>query len=132
MNLFGKDPRDEVRAIRRKTLNMILESSRSSFPNEFGALLRSKEGAIHELVLLPGTISGSRHAIFQLHMMPIDFSIVGTVHSHPSPNFSPSEADLDFFRHYGRIHIVTSYPFEEIDWAAYDLNGEEIELEVVD
>lgn len=130
MGILGGDQRDRVRKIRRKTLDMILESSKSSHPNEFGALLRAKEDVINELILLPGTISGSQSAIFQLHMLPIDFSIIGTVHSHPSPSFSPSEADIAFFQRFGRIHIVVRYPYGDGDWAVYNLKGERIELEV--
>jgi len=132
MSILGKDPRDQVRSIRRKTLNMILEASKSSHPNEFGALLRAKEGVINELILLPGTISGTRSAIFHLHMLPIDFSIIGTVHSHPSPSFHPSGADFSFFERFGRIHIVVRHPYPENDWAAYNLRGERIDLEITD
>lgn len=132
MSILSKDPRASVCEIRRKTLNMMLESAKSSYPNEFGALLRAKEGVINELILLPGTISGKQSAIFQLHMLPIDFSIIGTVHSHPSPSFYPSSADIAFFRRFGRIHIVIRYPYTENDWAAYDLNGEPLSLYVVD
>jgi len=132
MGILGKDPRDQVRSIRRKTLDMILEASKSSHPNEFGALLRAKEGVINELILLPGTISGKRSAIFYLHMLPIDFSIIGTVHSHPSPSFHPSGADISFFERFGRIHIVVRHPYTENDWAAYNLRGERIDLEITD
>src|SRR6266568_3050622 len=73
-----------VEAITRKTLRMILEASRDIYPREFGAILRAEQGVITELLLIPGTVSGNRHAIFQIHMIPTDFAVVGTVHSHPS------------------------------------------------
>jgi len=129
--LMSKDKRDEIRIIKKKTLNMILEASKSSHPNEFGALLRATEGEIGELILLPGTVSGNSSAIFRLEMLPIDFSIVGSVHSHPSGSFHPSRADLDFFHRSGRIHIIVRYPYSSRDWAAYNVNGERIELEVL-
>ena len=62
----------KVVAIRRKTLRMILEASKDTYPKEFAAILRAEEGVIEELLLLPGTVSGDVHAIFQLHMLPID------------------------------------------------------------
>jgi len=126
-----KDPRENVNTIKKKTLKMILESSKSSHPNEFGALLRVIEGEIGELVLLPGTISGGRHAIFHLDMLPIDYSIIGSVHSHPSGNYLPSEADLNFFPKSGIIHIIVRYPYSMNDWAAYDVSGNRIRLEVL-
>ena len=64
-----------VTAIARKTLRMILEASRDMYPREFGAILRAEEGIITELILVPGTVSGKRHAIFQLHTLPADFSV---------------------------------------------------------
>ena len=129
MGLLSRAPQ-EVRAIKRKALRMILESSKSSFPNEFGALLREEDGEITEIILLPGTISGEDSALFQLHMRPIDFSIVGSAHSHPIGNYTPSEADLDFFRRSGHVHIIVRWPYSDIDWAAYDVYGNPIKLEV--
>jgi len=130
MGLLKREPMAEIKSIKRKTLKMFLESAKSSFPNEFGTLLRAEEGEISELVLLPGTISGSDSALFQLHMRPIDFSIVGSAHSHPSGDYRPSDADLDFFHRSGVVHIIARYPYTMDDWAAYDVNGNRIRLEV--
>jgi len=124
--------RKRARAIKRETIEMILEASRDVHPNEFGAILRAEEGVITEIMLLPGTISGSRSAIFQLHMLPIDFTVVGTVHSHPSGAISPSGADMAFFQKFGYIHIITGVPFNKDSWRSFDLYGEPISLEVVD
>ena len=121
----------KVYAISRKTLRMILEASKDTYPKEFAAILRAEEGVITELLLLPGTISGDVHAVFQLHMLPIDFSVVGTIHSHPSGNYSPSGADLNLFSHFGRVHIITGKPYTESTWQAYDHNGNPRRLEVV-
>lgn len=120
--------------IRRKCLDLIFECAKSNFPNEFGGLLRVDDDikdVISELVILPGTISGDSHAIFKMHMLPIDFSIVGTVHSHPSPSANPSDADLHLFRKHGRIHIIAAKPFNKDSWKAYDHNGKEIEIKVI-
>lgn len=129
---FSKDPRANVKGIRKRTLRMILAASKSQYPEEFGALLRVEEGVISELVLLPGTVSGERHAIFQFHNMPIDFTIVGTVHSHPSGSCHPSQADLDLFRRFGWMHIITCMPYDRHSWAVYSGTGAPMELEVVD
>lgn len=117
--------------ITKKCLELILECSKSNYPNEFGGLLRidlQKKDTIIEVVILPGTVSGNSHAIFRMHMLPIDFSIVGTVHSHPSPSASPSDADLHLFSKHGKVHIIVAHPFNDTSWKAYDLNGNEVEL----
>ncbi|MBN2066081.1 MAG: Mov34/MPN/PAD-1 family protein [Candidatus Thermoplasmatota archaeon] len=120
--------------ITKRCLRLILESAKSTHPKEFGGLLRVDETTkktIIEVVLLPGTISGNSHAIFQLHMMPIDFSVVGTVHSHPSGMPLPSEADLELFRKHGRVHIIVATPYTKTSWRAYDYNGSAIEMSVI-
>ncbi len=115
-------------------LNLILECAKSNYPNEFGGLLRvdsNKKNTITEIVILPGTISGDSHAIFKLHMLPIDFTIVGSVHSHPSPSNHPSNADLQLFRKIGKVHIIAAIPYNKYSWKAYDYNGREIEMKIV-
>ncbi len=119
--------------ITKSCLEMILESSKDVFPKEFGGLLRVDSYDKHlitEIVMLPGTISGNTHAIFQMHMRPIDYSIIGTVHSHPSGSFYPSNADKEMFRKYGKVHIIVASPFSFESWSAYDYDGEKIKLEI--
>ena len=120
-----------VEAITRKTLRMILGASRDIYPREFGAILRAEQGVITELLLIPGTVSGNRHAIFQIHMIPTDFAVVGTVHSHPSGVYEPSDEDLALFNKFGGIHIITGYPFSESTWAAWTNKGQRVGLKVV-
>jgi proteasome lid subunit RPN8/RPN11 len=121
--------------ITRKCLELIFESSKSNYPKEFGALLRVDrvdKNTIIEVVLLPGTISGDSHAIFYLHMLPIDYSVVGTVHSHPSSIARPSDADLDLFSHFGKIHIIVGVSaYGDVSWQAYDYAGRGIVIEVI-
>jgi len=121
----------KVFGIRRKTLRMILEASKDTFPKEFAAILRAEEGVIEELLLLPGTVSGDVHAIFQLHMLPIDFSVVGTIHSHPSGSYNPSDADRQLFSHFGRVHIIVGHPYTERTWQAYDHDGKPRAMDIV-
>ena len=121
-------------SIKRKCLDLILECAKSNYPNEFGGLLRvdtASKDIISEIVILPGTISGDSHAIFQLHMLPIDFTIVGTVHSHPSYSFHPSSADLHLFQKHGKVHIIVAYPFAQSSGQAYDHYGNKITMTVI-
>ena len=123
---------DTPRAITRHCLDSALACARSAYPNEFGGILRADEpGVITDLLLLPGTTAGRRHANFQLYMLPVDLGVAGTVHSHPSGALHPSDADVSLFRHWGRRHIILGYPYGPGAWRAYDGNGVEVALPVV-
>jgi proteasome lid subunit RPN8/RPN11 len=123
---------DTPTAISRRTLDSVLASGASSYPNEFGGVLRAEPpGVIGELLLLPGTTAGRAHANFHLYMLPADLTIVGTVHSHPSGALHPSDADLRLFRNWGRRHLIVGAPFGPGAWRAYDGNGQETHLTVV-
>lgn len=118
--------------MRRDVLDLICETAKSQHPNEFGGLLRREKGVITELLVLPGTVSGPTHAIFQFHMLPIDFSVVGTVHSHPGSIPKPSGADKELFRRYGNTHIIIAEPYTERTWRGYDGLANPIKIDVVD
>lgn len=115
-------------------LDFICESAKSTYPKEFAGLLRVSDEmkyTIIEVILLPGTISGDSHAIFRLHMRPIDFSLIGSVHSHPSASSYPSPADLQLFRKYGKIHMIVAYPYDRNSFKTYDEKGNEIQITIV-
>jgi proteasome lid subunit RPN8/RPN11 len=119
-------------AITRNCLDSALACARSAFPNEFGGVLRADPpGVISELLLLPGTTAGRRHANFQLYMLPVDLAVSGTVHSHPSGALHPSEADTRLFRHWGKRHLIVGRPYDMGSWRAYDGNGLEVTLQVM-
>jgi proteasome lid subunit RPN8/RPN11 len=63
-------------------------------------------------------------------MLPIDFSIVGTMHSHPSGALRPSTTDLNHF--YGKIMIITAYPYRsEQDIIVLDGEGNNVNYEII-
>jgi proteasome lid subunit RPN8/RPN11 len=82
-------------------------------------------------VLLPGTISGDSHAIFKMYMRPIDFSLVGTIHSHPSYSFYSPSAYLRLFQKFGKVHIITVRPFNINSWRVYNYIENEIDIEII-
>ncbi len=129
MSLFGGK---KIRGITERVLSMISESAKDAHPNEFAAGMREIDGVISELIMVPGTVSGPVSAILKLNNLPIDYSIIGVVHTHPTPNFSPSDEDIEMFGKYGRIHVIMSYPYDLESWQAYDSTGDEVELEVID
>lgn len=125
------EPHPTIKAVRRSVLQMAAEAAKASYPQEFGCMLRVEKGVIAELILVPGTIQGDRHAIFQFHMLPVDRSIKGTLHSHPSPHPYPSDADFALFEKHGSIHIIYGRPYGPGDWRCYDHAGTPRSLKVV-
>lgn len=124
--------RKNVTGIARDALEFILEASKSTHPHEFAGLLRSDGRLISEIVLVPGTTSDEGSAHMLLSMMPIDTSIVGSVHSHPVPDLRFSKADIDMFGAKGYYNIIVAYPYTEKDWVCYNPAGERLSLPVVE
>jgi proteasome lid subunit RPN8/RPN11 len=118
-------------SIRLRTLKMVMEASRDSYPMEFGAFLKAEKEIIYEIVILPGTIQGDHHTIFQLYNKPIDFSIVGSIHSHPSGVALPSDADVNMFSNTGSIHIIVANPYRISDYQAFNRKAEKIDLKIL-
>ena len=98
-------------------LEMVNEAARQSLPNEFVATMRAEKGVITEILLLPGSLAGTMSATVPLHMMPIDLSVIGTVHSHPGYSNRPSDHDLALFGRFGNTHIITCLPFDMLSSA---------------
>lgn len=119
--------------IPRGVLELILHASRSSYPNEFGAMIRGEGNKVKELLLLPGTLQGRKSASFRLEMLPLDSKSIGVVHSHPSGNNHPSEADLRMFSKVGNVNLIVRYPYQSVaDVAAYNSKGETLAIAVIE
>jgi len=117
--------------IPRSVLELILHSSRSAYPNEFGAMIRGGGNRIKEVLLLPGTVQGKKFASFRLNMLPLDSHAIGVVHSHPSGSNRPSQADLQMFSKVGNVNLIVRYPYQGVDdVAAYDSSGNRLEITV--
>lgn len=119
-----------VRKIASDTLDFILETCKASHPREFGALLEADGETIINVIYLPGTDSTSRSVSFRTWMMP-NMPHAGSVHSHPSGAIRPSEQDLIFFRA-NEVNIIVGEPYSRESWKAFDKNGSETTLEIVD
>jgi proteasome lid subunit RPN8/RPN11 len=88
-------------------LDAIYAGAKELYPRESFLLLRGKKSKgiinVTDLVLAPFAAHEEGAVHFNPYMFAGDFSIVGTVHSHPSENNSPSDTDLNYF--FGRIHM---------------------------
>ncbi len=114
-------------------LDAIFDSAKHLYPRETLLMLRGKKVKdtirIVDLVIPPLATYGQGFANYQLHLLPMDFSMVGTVHSHPSGNKSPSDVDINHF--FGRILMIVGYPYAGVqDPAVYNSLGEKLQLEV--
>jgi proteasome lid subunit RPN8/RPN11 len=119
--------------IKRSIIESILDYAKACHPKEGILLLRGKAGKgminIAEVVVPPLSVRGSGFSNFPLHMLPIDFSIVGTMHSHPSGVLNPSATDLNHF--YGKIMIIVAYPYKsEKDMIVLDGEGNAVNYEI--
>jgi proteasome lid subunit RPN8/RPN11 len=116
--------------IEDELLGSLLAFARMKHPREGIILLRGNMGqgeiSIKEFLLPPFATSGRGFASFPLHMLPIDFSIVGTAHSHPSGSLRPSTNDLNRF--YGRIMVIVAFPYTLSQVAVYNSKGEKLSL----
>lgn len=116
-------------------LEAIYAGAKELYPRESFLLLRGKKhkDTIHitDLILAPFAIHGEGEVHFNPYMFVGDFSLVGTVHSHPSGNIRPSHVDLNYF--FGRVLMIVGPPFEGKNCiAAYDSNGDNIAIEITE
>lgn len=122
-------------SISSKLLDSIFEGAKRLYPKETLLLLRgkkSKEGIrVSDIVVPPLAVHGYGFANLPFHMLPMDFSVVGSVHSHPSGNLNPSNVDLNHF--FGRVLMIVGFPFASIqNVGVYDSKGKKIQLKVTD
>ena len=116
-------------------LDSIFEGARRLYPKEVFLLLRGKKVkdriSLTDLVVPPLAVYGYGFANLPFHMLPADFSIIGTVHSHPSGNTSPSNVDINHF--YGRILMIVGYPFKDRqNVAVYDSKGQIVSMQLLE
>jgi proteasome lid subunit RPN8/RPN11 len=114
-------------------LDAIFEGAKRLYPKETFLLLRGKkrkdEIRVSDLVVPPLAVYGYGFAHLPFHMLPVDFSVVGTVHSHPSGNINPSSVDINHF--FGRILMIVGFPFTGAqNVAVYDSKGERLPFQV--
>jgi proteasome lid subunit RPN8/RPN11 len=118
--------------LKRDVVLDIIDFAKTNYPKEFIAVLEgeTKAGDLTITGLLYQPYKSSSKAAFMWQNLPMTSSTVGIVHSHPSPNNTPSSQDLRFFGKGGIIHLIIGYPFTEQTLACYDLNGNAIQFSI--
>jgi len=120
-------------SISQTLMEAILESAKALYPKETILLLRGEKSKdiikVTDLMVPPLATYGQGFANIPTHMLPIDFFIVGTMHSHPSGNLTPSPADLNHF--WGKILMIVGFPFaDDRNVAVYNHEGEKLTLKI--
>jgi proteasome lid subunit RPN8/RPN11 len=124
---------DALVSVSQELLQAILEVAKKLHPRETILLLRGERKKnlieISEFLVPPLATYGRGFASFPLRMLPIDFSIIGTVHSHPSGNLKPSTVDLNHF--FGSILMIVGFPFaDERNIAVYNRRGKKLAWQI--
>jgi len=120
--------------LQQSVADSILSSALQAYPKETILLLRGKisrdEMVIRDVIIPPSATRGRGFSTFPGFMLPFDLSIMGIAHSHPSGALRPSTHDLNHF--YGRVMVITAYPFESYDdLGAFNSHGDKIVHEIV-
>jgi proteasome lid subunit RPN8/RPN11 len=113
--------------ISRSATDGIISYSKSLHPNEAILILQGKTS--RELILI--ALSGPYYSGYSNFYLPSDGSYVGSAHSHPGGSNKPSLADLNR-GFYGAVSIIIAYPYDERTIAAYDRNGDKLEIKITD
>ena len=119
--------------IAKSVLQALLKFFSYNHPKEGILLLhgknKKKEIIINEIVIPPQSVHGEDFASFPLFMLPIDITMIGTVHSHPSGVLRMSSEDYNNF--YGKIMIIAGYPYRsEENLAVFNSKGEQVKYTV--
>jgi proteasome lid subunit RPN8/RPN11 len=120
--------------IKQSVLDSIRSYAKIYHPDEGILLLKGKNErdkiVIDEVEIPPLSLHGKGFSNFPLHMLPIDFSIIGTAHSHPSGIQYPSIVDLNNF--YSKIMIITTFPYEtNQDIHVYNREGKSVKYKTI-
>lgn len=117
----------------REMLEGLFCLAKEHHPREIFLLLRGKirdcSVYVDELIYPINTTFGLGFSGFQPHTLPLDPSIIGSVHSHPSGTSRPSTQDLHNF--FGVIMVILAYPYNLASTAAYDKLGRPLRVKII-
>lgn len=117
--------------IKKELLEGILALCREHHPREILGLLRVDKGIVTEFILPPGALTSNVSGIFFPNRIPLDPSLEGTIHSHPSGNSNPSLQDLNDIFKKKRFHFIVGYPYNLSKIKCFDKNGNELNIKII-
>lgn len=117
----------------KDVIDSILTYSKSAHPREGILILRgkSKKGVVEveSLMIPPMAVHGQSFSSFNWNLVPIDMSVLGIAHSHPSGYAVPSHQDL--LHALGKIMVIAGYPYEDASHVkVYDVHGNPLPFDV--
>ena len=120
--------------VERAVVDSILSYAQMFHPRVSILLLKGKidkkKIVVTDVQIPPLATHGSTFSGFPLSRLPIDFSVIGVAHSHPSGALRPSVTDLNKF--YGRIMLITAYPYQsEQNIIILDREGKPVKYTVI-
>lgn len=111
----------------------LVQLAKDNHPYEVFLLLRGRiencRVRVDELVFPLGATFGLNFSSFQPYNLPLDPSIIGSIHSHPSGISKPSIQDMHAF--YGVVMVILAYPYDLASSSAYDKSGKAIRIKLI-
>jgi proteasome lid subunit RPN8/RPN11 len=105
---------DKEVLVKQSVVESVLSYAQMFHPRESILILKGKidkkKIVITDVQIPPLATHGGTFSGFPLSRLPIDFSVIGVAHSHPSGALHPSVTDLNKF--YGRLMLITAYPYQ--------------------
>ena len=128
----------EINEVRRRIIltkqitDSVITYAKSWHPNEGILILQGKKEKnlikVTGLIIPPFSTHGPYYSGFPVYELPFDLSYIGTIHSHPSRSNKPSLEDLNHF--FGLVSLIICYPYDVEDIAAFDRNGNNMDIEI--
>ena len=120
-------------SLKKDALDGIISYCKMKHPNECILILKGKSKNRHividSLVIPPFSETGPTFAGFPNSFLPLDFSYVGIVHSHPVGSAEPSLEDLNNF--FGLVSLIVKSPYDDEDVFAWDREGNPVKLTII-
>ncbi len=121
-------PRITQYTLNSDTLALMQAMARQTHPKEAFGVLRGKHQnstlVVEELAYQPFS-NTTRSAEVLIDSYAVS-DLVGTFHSHPTPNAQPSAADLRLFARHPGIHAISGYPYTAVH--IYDHRGRLLDI----
>jgi len=119
--------------VKREVVDALLAVAKALHPKEALLLLRGRRRGgsliVEEALIPPSATFGLGFASYNPFTLPIDPSIVGAAHSHPSGDPLPSAEDLNLGR--GALTMIAASPYRgTVDVHIYTAEGRELIYEV--
>jgi len=131
--IFKKEKVERQVSLKKDALDGIISYCKINHPNECILILKGKSKnrniIIDSLVIPPFSETGPTFAGFPSSFLPLDFSYVGIVHSHPAGSAEPSLEDLNNF--FGLVSLIVKSPYEDEDVFAWDREGNPVKLTII-